>query len=421
MLRSPGLHALAVALAASLLAGCKGSGGGATAVEEVEVRGTVVIDGVPAGGITVGIPGTGTTTTAADGTFALGPVRVPYDVGLAVPSQGHALFYLGVDNATPRLPFLTGLPGPSLTGTVSGTVTGGDGYPQPADHDTVTCLDYDGSLGQPSGDAVAPGWYSAKIGWWGTPSIATKLRGIQRVVDPTSDLPIDYVAYGEVDPLTVTTAGIAQVLALDAVAATTIAGTITLPEGYAVASKDVELGCLRLAVDGTATTAFAYRTPRVGGAELAVKVKARTPGSAIPGTSGASVTALRIGLAPDATDVDLTLPAAPLLLEPEDLPSLVAPGTTFSWSERPGSIHVLTLRPFVAESWSLTAITSRATVALPDPAVVGVPFPRQMTMTWRAGSVSPRTMSEVVSTGRFAAPGDWVEAVSSTRFVQTAP
>jgi hypothetical protein len=418
--------AAAVLLAVSPLAACTGSSsGGGSGGMIVDVHGTVVFDGAPVSSVTVGIPGAGTTTTAADGTFALTGVTVPYAVAVASPSGAGATFYQGLRSAAPILP-LGWVPGPTWEATVSGTIAGGEAYPQPAGHDTVTCLDYDGSLGQPGGDGQSagadPAAFSAKVAWWGTSTVSTRLRGVQRVLDGTSGLPTAYLGYGESDPLTLTTAGLAeQLLSLEPVSVATLTGTVAVPEGYTLHRRALGLGCLWLVKESTTTAGFSYPTPALGGTALTVVAEARTPASAIPGARGASATAVRTGLAPDASAVAVTLPAAPTLLEPEDLTSGVSPGARFSWSGRSGALHYLIVQVLGADTPFLVVITPDATALLPDPALVGVPFPHDATVTWRAASLSPRTIAEVVATGRLGPPGDSLQAVSETRFLQTAP
>jgi hypothetical protein len=397
-------------LAASLLSvACTGTK--SDPAMRIDVRGVVVFDGVPVPGVTVAIPGVGATTTAIDGTFAFAGVRAPYDVGVGLASLGHATFYQAVRSATPRLPILVA-PGPRSTGIVSGTLSGGEGYPQPTNHDTRVCLDFDGSFGANGGTPVPPGTFSASVSWWGTAAIDATLRGIQVVADPASGLPTDYVAYGQIDALTLTTAGVSdQVLTLDAISATTLSGTVTVPDGYALSSAGLDLGCLRLAQDPAPTASFSYRTPDVPGSALTLAVEA-------VGTSG-TVTTRHTGLAPSATGISVTTPAAPQIWDPAEWTSLVGVGTVFSWSELAGATYALML---LDDGWPfLTIVTPHASTALPDPSIVGVPLPSGSSLTWAIFSVSPRTIAEIVADGRIPPPGDMSETSSWFTGAPTEP
>lgn len=403
-----------VAMGVAWLSACGGDDdpGGSLA----DVHGLVLFDGVPVAGVSVAIPGSGGATSGADGTFALTGVAMPYDVLLRVPSSGRVVAYLGVRSAAPRLA-LASVPGPKARADVSGTLTGGEPQPQPENHETQVCLEVDSLLGQPGSSPANPGTYSAACSWWGAETVDATLLGLQVVRDAATGLPTDYVAYGTAGPLTLadgaTVTG--QVLALGEVAEATLSGSIEVPEGYAIGGRSLGLGCLRLVEDHGTDSSFAYTTPDVAGAGLVLEAQASSAAGIAYGRLG--------GLGSGTTGVLLSLPAAPELLEPADLATGVTSDTPFSWTAAPGGTSILSVRSyFVPEAWSLLVVTAGTSVTLPDTSLVGLPLPPAMDVAWRASTVAPLTMAEIVANGSLApAGGSWTEAVAEDRRLTTAP
>ncbi len=384
----------------------------------IDIRGVVVSDQqAPVAGAIVGIPGYGSTTTASDGTFSFAGVFPPYDIGISMPSSGLAVFYKSIRNTTPRLPFHFA-PGAKRTAYVSGTVTGGEGYPQPANHYTDVCLDADTNFGAPGSNAPPPGapanFYGAGLSWGSTPTISATLQGIQYVVDGVTGSTTSYIAYGHVDALTLTAEATTtdQVLPLDPVATATLTGTVTLPQGYAVSFRSLKLGCLGLVSDAATDTSFSYATPNVSGAGLALRVSAQD------GTD--EVSTFRSGLPPDATAVTVDMPSAATPSSPVDGATMVDAGTVFSWSELAGATYVLLLRHTSGDRL-LLVFTSDPSTALPDPALVGVPIPRSTMLMWEVGAVVPLAMDDIVQRGSFEPASDWSETISGARYLMTAP
>jgi hypothetical protein len=396
--------ALSFLLASCLFVGCPRS-------ESATVHGIVVStsDGGPVAGAVVAIPGAGSTTTARDGTFTLTQHTVPYDIGVGIPGSSKAIFFESVRSTTLRLPF----PFPLWTdvaAAVSGSITGGEGYPQPAYHETLVCLDTDTNWqGGPGTPTTGSGTFSTVVFWPGRDAIPATLRGIQIVTDPYSGAPTDYVAYGQIDALMVPTAGIAnQVLALDPTSASAVAGTVTVPEGYTLASKELDLGCLRLVRDATAGSSFSYRAPAVPGVTLEVTAESAT-GSTTTGTS----------IAPGAGALSVVVPPAPQPSSPPDGGTLVDATTVFSWSGVPSAAYFSSF--YNAASWFVVVVTPETSMTLPDWALLGAPLPKGASITWSLGSVAPQTMDEIVGRGTLAFPPDTSRGLSASRNLTTAP
>jgi len=99
--------------------------------EKISVRGKYLDRyGLPYGGLLVQI-GSETQTTMADGSFAFDDVSVPYDLKIV---RGDPELYMGLTRPDPEIRNHPGQAGNSAV--ISGFVSGGVGFPLPADHQT---------------------------------------------------------------------------------------------------------------------------------------------------------------------------------------------------------------------------------------------------------------------------------------------
>jgi hypothetical protein len=409
---------VSLALASCLIAGC-----GAGAKKDsttIDVRGVVVSEaGLPVAGATVGIPGVGSTSTAADGSFALAGVTPPYDIGVSMPSSGMAFFYQSVRSATPRVPLqLLGASPVKQVGYVSGTITGGESYPQLPNHRTQVCLEADTTFGQAPSTVSSTGAYTAELAWGDSTTIAAKLRGMQTIVDPATGAPISYTALG-IDDVTVTAGTIANKgLGLIGVGQATLTGTATLPPGYVLSGKSLSWGCLDLVDDGGAATSFSYSTPDGVGANLMLEIRAQS--------GEAEATTRRSRLLPDATAVSVAVPAAPVPVSPSaNATGVDASTAVFSWSGTTQGVYVFALKDAAAYpdlATLLVVVTPATSMRLPDSALVGVSVPRGAALAWEVGTVAPTTMEDIVGRGTLVPSSSSVSETSSgDRFLSTAP
>lgn len=102
----------------------------------INVSGTLIgINLQPVASAPVVITSGGTnlsTTTNATGVFSVSGVTPPYDA--TVVTGNLSLIYKGLTCTNPTLVFLGVAPGVSRSASLSGTVSGGTGFPQPANH-----------------------------------------------------------------------------------------------------------------------------------------------------------------------------------------------------------------------------------------------------------------------------------------------
>jgi hypothetical protein len=408
---------VSLALASCLIAGC--DAGGKKGSATIDVRGVVVSDaGIPLAGAAVGIPGVGSTSTAADGSFVLAGVTPPYDIGVSMPSSGMAVFYQSVRSATPRVPLLGGSPVKQI-GHVSGTITGGESYPQLPNHRTQVCLEADTTFGQAPSTVSSTGAYTAELAWGDSTTIAALLRGMQTIVDPTTGAPISYTAIG-VDDVTVTAGQTIanKELGLIGAGQATLTGTVSVPPGYALSGKSLRWGCLDLVDDDGAATSFSYATPSGIGANLMLEVRAQS--------GAAEATMRRSRLLPDATAVSVAVPAAPVPVSPTANATEVDASTAvFSWSGTTQGVYVFALKDAAAYptlATLLVVITPATSMRLPDSALVGVPVPRGAALAWEIGTVALTTMEDIVGRGTLVPSSNSVSETSSgDRFLSTAP
>ena len=122
--------ALALALSAGIISGCKsnstgpaGGGGGAGSV--VTVSGKVISqNGQAVAGVPVLVAGKVSTNTDANGNFSIANVTTPYDINVVDATNKQALVYKGLNRTDPTLVFLGSSPGTARHGTINGTMSG---------------------------------------------------------------------------------------------------------------------------------------------------------------------------------------------------------------------------------------------------------------------------------------------------------
>lgn len=356
----------------------------------------------------------------SDGRFTFTGVSVPYDLVVKRTSPLEAHVFRGLTRPDPVLPLIGPAPAAPRVAAVSGTLSGGSGFP--LGQNVVTALFFSapqgfGGLYLFPGQGPTYGPFSAS--WYGAASKTGSLHGLQWSVDAQL-LPAQFLAYGSA-PLAVTegVAATGQDLALQAAATGYLSGTVTVPGGFTLASKTLWLNAgpltgVFLGTDSSSGGTFTYATPDVG---LPVGFQATAT------RGGKSTTSYRAGLLPSEV-IAIALPAPPLQQTPIIGATGVNTATSFTWLAFPASIHAVFVVPASGPTFAIYLAGTSTTV--PDLSAIGLPLAKGVPATWWVWGVGP-----FADLDAYAAPDrgvgvaglaeDAVEGVSEGDAFTTAP
>lgn len=349
----------------------------------ITVAGSVKdIFGIGLAGVTVVVGGQQVTTDGT-GAFSVPSVTTPYDATVLLPAKGSRT-YRGLTRADP---ILIGQ-GPSLNppnhGTVTGSVSGGDALPAPADRTAVAW----GSPGITWRTNVTNNPWSLNVGWGGTSATITgNVHALQWTL--TSGIPTVYKGHGVSSGVALahggTTSGVA--VAMTAPAASTIGGNVTLASGVSLLYKDLTLdfadgASIAVGTDLGAATAFSYAMPGGIGATGTI-----TASGMYPGSSG---TFTRVsGLAEGSTGSSIALLVPSTYSVPDEDATGVTNGTDFSWTPFPGAVYGVSFIATTAGNPNYFVITSATSTRIPDLSALGITLPPGTTYGWSIGPVAP--------------------------------
>jgi len=392
----------------------------------ITVSGTVIgFNLQPVAGAPVVITSGGanlSTTTNASGAFSVSGVTPPYDATVVTGNQ--SIIYKGLTRTDPTL-VLPGLsPGVSRSASLSGTVSGGAGFPEPASHGTIT------TFGSPElahfrlADTTTGDYNMGTVRWFGPTTTTGSIRALQGRFDGAY-LPTDYTGYGERPNVTLTDGGTftAQNVTMSPVSEARISGSVTLPAGYTLTSKRMAVGfadrsLIDVLSDFGASTSFAYTTPNVSGATILMGVAAAN-------AAGTSVTTTKPGLAVNASSVSIPLPAGSEQVHPPDAATGVNHSTTFSYTPFSGGVHLVDFDGPGANP-DYVVVTTAASTSIPNLSSVGLGLPASTAYSWSVSGLAPFATVDAV-----AGPGGWLAvflgtaegsaSMSSRRTFTTAP
>lgn len=189
-----------------------------------------------------------------------------------------------------------------------------------------------------------------------------------------------------------------QDFALGSVVNSTLSGSVTLPSGYTLQSKDLSLtlppGSRKtLFTDYSAGTSFSYAAPVIPQARLSLVLTALR--------NGAFAAVSKTGLAPDTTSVTLTLPEAPQSLSPADQTANVTRATPFSWTAYPQGVFVLRVKKSDAAGtpYRLDVVTGETSATIPDLSALGMSLQGNTSFSWVVTGVAPLASVDDAVTG----------------------
>ncbi len=388
----------------------------------ITVSGTLVDDfSMPLAREPVFIPGRDVVYTDDEGRFTIAGVSPPYDLYVAAAAtERAALGYVGLTAeevlvTAPHREF-TNWP---YWAHFRGALNGGFG---PLDTFESSVF-FDSPEGSSAATPDHSDSYTLSFGWSGPAATEGTLRALQWRLDPQTRL-VDQYRYAEIAGITATggASNTGVDLYLNAIPTDSIAGSVTLPDGYTVDRKTLSAGfqdshqAFRAwslgSIDGDDAT-FAFAAPRLPGARFAVTARA-VAGSA---ASEAIVSGLYAG----ADDVVVVIPPAPVLGEPQEGFSAVDLSTQFSWSRVADAVYLVSFqysgsRIIIPPPPNLYVLTKDTTLTLPNLQPMQLWFVTSTSYVWEVRAYAPiRSMEDVMSEGWFLPPADGNMAYSGPR------
>jgi hypothetical protein len=329
-------------------------------------------------------------------------VTPPYDLTALVTIAGgakSASVYLGLARADPTIsvqltPMVT-----SNTGTVFGSIVGGDPLGTSGDLTEVVWGSsqppmVEGGFADPSSPP-----YILELSWpQDVPAITGNVHALQWAID-SHGMPASYKGYAVSTGVIVASgASINQNLVLSAPGTTTVGGSLTLPSGISEAAKAGvvvfdDLAEITVADDGlpVPTTSFSYLFPNISGATAAVAAFGATEGAGGPEATGI-VTAEMSGIALGTTNVAFALPTPISGILPADAATSVGTTTDFSWTAVAGgnTVYLFELTGAPTQP-SYVVFTTATTARIPDLTAQGLGLPSGASYLWTVFAVGPHS------------------------------
>lgn len=375
-----------------------------------------------ASGVTVGLVGKPSLTSAADGSFTFTDVSPPYDL-YTVGSSGFG-------SGTPTVFYFQGLTRPDPTVSApqlfflilplgsSGTVAGAKSGNTDTTNPITVVWDSGGTLTGP------PSSYSFSANWPKATTRTGTLYGFQ-FSKKASGAPDVFTGYGSSGQTTIsenTTNTVNLVMAAPTTAALT--GAITAPAGFPNPTLTLtqQIGASNSIVLWTGTTTAADATiPLVSAGKAAMFATATL--------NGATTSFVYPALAA-ATDVTFALPAPSLQNAPLDQAVGITATTSFTWAPAQSTVYEVIFATTTTQGAAKARYqlyTTSSTAALP--VVPELTLPSNQSFTWAVNGYGPTasindaasaTGLEGVAQADFDGPRHWFTN-STDRAFTTAP
>jgi hypothetical protein len=350
------------------------------AVTSLTVNGTVVGvrgDGRPGVGVASGAT---VTSTAADGTFTLSGLSVPYDLVVyetGIDGYGHV--FVGLTVASPVLLPIRAVNNPQYP---SATIQGALPEPVPADSEAFVCVE-GVEVAVTGCDRLAEGeaGFDFKAEWVGGGTVPVRVHVLVSSLDP-GGFPQAFTALGSAEGSV--TAGDQSTIDVDSYdpgpGSAAQMATVTAPAGFTNGALGVSVQRAPYAsmrVAGAAMTlpdTALLQVPLTADERYDVFAQAFGPGNAV-------AFAWRSGLAV-GDDASLTLPSSPVLVSPADGALGVTHATSFVVASNPDALNTFIFAPQVPAPL-FTVTTMAESVTIPDLAALGLPLPPGIPYVWR--------------------------------------
>jgi hypothetical protein len=357
------------------------------------------------------------TVSDAQGAFSVANAPSPYDATLIFPGEvTAALVYAGLTRLDPTLSTDSGL---QHSATLTGQINGGQ-YPEPPGYVTVFGFGSQ-QLATPYVQEPVSGSYASTFSFFGPTSLSGTLYALQAHLDAVSGFPLDYPGYGTLTGITLEDGATLanQDISLGPVSTGMLTGTFSTPPNYQLESATLSLLAAPGAVlsgvvsDNLPDASFSYVTPAISGTSLIV-------GAMAQGGTGSSYAQLLFSAS--ASDVMLTIPPAPTLLQPAGGSADVTVATPFSWTwpQISGALYMVVI---VGPGQGFNIYTTATTLIIPDLADAGLALVPSASYLWQVYGFAP-----VASVDQLAGPVSLTlryasdfEGVSNQQYFNTSP
>lgn len=278
------------------------------------VRGRVVqLSGGSVAFLPVAILGQGAALTDAQGNFTIRNVTTPYDIatGFSNGTQISMVVYRRLRRTDPLV--VADVTAFDFSAQLSGTFSGGAGYPEPPNHFSDFNLTTD--AGDTGGNSVDPttGAFSHTASWPFSPNRTGHLTAVQYAVNAAGQVN-QFTGAATAEIGLVDGGSIFQPVALQPVPTTTLAGTYSYPPGYSLNRKELVIEApafahIFLPDDTVDNGSFALAGPVINDRSNGVII------DAISATGSQSIV-LRRNIAAGSSRLRIDVPPAPELIFP---------------------------------------------------------------------------------------------------------
>jgi hypothetical protein len=398
------------------------------APQQITVAGKVTdIFGGPLSSIAVKI-GTQVANTNAQGQFSIPNVTTPYDVKVVQNTRGY--LFKGLTRADPNLQLVDfgGFLG-TKSATINSQLSGGAGFANPASHRTVVTFGAPEGFGSTTLNPAGGPAYTVNAQWSGNDVVNGNLHALQWEFN-ASNVPINYKGY-VTKTQSLTNGGTINSptadLALSAgVAQADLTGNVTVPSGYTLSGNrhHVDWGTNQSAfLFSNTATSFSYKTPNISNTMTITSI-ANNP-------AVGDVYASKTGIAPNATNVSLTLPEASALSLPITAATGITTTTSFNWTAFSSGVHIVF---YSGGGRQYYVVTQANNTTIPDFSAEGLGLPAATNFNWQVVGMAPFAsvdaatgptgpLTDLFKTAIFGLTpeGDGSYMVSLTRTFTTAP
>ncbi|WNG56706.1 carboxypeptidase regulatory-like domain-containing protein [Archangium gephyra] len=410
--------------------------GGDPAPSTITVTGKVLDgEGQPLENASILIPGDDRHAVDLDraGAFSIAGVTAPYDVIVVQRAHRTAAVYKGLSRQDLTLPFATSVEErDDRSADLAGTVTGGS---TPYDSTRFTRVEFASASSSSATNPNPGGTYFAQVDWRGPASITGTLYVLQTERSRFFSPPSRYLGFGRRDNVTLNNTAMHSALdiTMSSVTEARLAGTVTVPDGYALTTLDASL-----VPDGSANTylfsdtepgsAFDYLVPQIPQSTFTMYVNAleEKPGEPL-GTAYSML--YKKGLTAGTRNAALVLQEAPQQGQPANETAEVTRATEFSWTAFTGGIHLVQFQEEDAAEgmfpYTVNIYTSGTRTTLPDLSAVDMNLPASTRFSWNVQGFAPVASMEALSVlaeqgNPFLGSTDYSLGISGSRSFTTA-
>jgi hypothetical protein len=332
------------------------------------------------------------TLADASGNFSVAGVTSPYDLVVLQASTSNAYIYQGLTRPDPIALLYLSSSSDQRKSDVTFSFSNADTTPPPAGESSdsiMDCASTDTSMSCGVTGAVGPTAYMQSVQWSGPQNVEADVYGLQTYEKNNIATAFrrfaltqrEYFSHGQPNSVS---------LNLQPISSGTVSGTITPPPGYTLVQRGLGFKLrgqwkypFSLETDMTSGIAqsFSWASPVVAGLGLYI--------SSTASKGDAGVYAYLDDVAPNTTNLSLTLPAPPEQTQPANNALGITNSTIFSWTPFAEGVHTFSVTPTTRGPLTLIIYTAKTETTLPDLTSLGYPLPKGVTYKWRLSGQAP--------------------------------